>query len=139
MKRATAVVLLLVLLFTLAACTQLTYPDEVRMMFRFLRFFENSSTVNVSVLQKYEVSEAEIYYYMEWSYSSDGDEAHKLLAVYDTQSTLVELAYFEDMESCYHANIQQVWDRLKTQEPDRTFTQAEIDEIVNEAAGLESV
>ena len=111
MKRATAVVLLLVLLFTLAACTQLTYPDEVRMMFRFLRFFENSSTVNVSVLQKYEVSKLEIYYYVEWASPANAEEPIELLVIYNTQTTLIDLAHFEDMEAGLFADEKQVWER----------------------------
>ena len=136
-RKIIAAALLVVMLFTMAACAQWSYSDEIQMMYQVLKYFDDYDTLTVNVLEKYNVSETEIYYYVEWVYPENGDnDTYEFLVIYNTQSQIAKLAHFKDMEAGYKADIKKVWDEIKTQEPDRTFTRAEIKEIIDEAAVL---
>ena len=129
--------MLLVMLFTMAACTQMSYSDEITMMYQVLKYFDDYDMLTVNVLEKYMASENEVYYYVEWVYPENGDnDIYKFLVIYNTQSQIAQLAHFQDMEAGYKANIKQVWDRIKINGPDRSFQYDEIKEILSEAAKL---
>ena len=139
-RKMTAMVSLLVLLFTLAACAQMSYPDEIYMMRGMLRYFDDPDNLTVSVLEKYEVSEKESYYYVEWMYPEDGDtDTHQFLVIYDTQLQLVQLVHFQDMEAGHKANVRKTWNQVKADGPDRSFTHKEIEEIIDEAVSLQKM
>ena len=136
-RKIIAAALLLVMLFTMAACTQMSYSDEITMMYQVLKYFDDYDILTVNVLEKYTASETEVYYYVEWVYPENGDtDTYKFLVIYNTQSQIANLAHFQDMEAGYKANIKQVWDRIKINGPDRSFQYDEIKEILSEAAKL---
>ncbi|MBQ7383953.1 MAG: hypothetical protein IJV72_04090 [Clostridia bacterium] len=118
-----SLVILLAFSLCLAACSSSEFEDEVSVMRSFVK---ERDDVTVRVLDKYEISDSETYYYIRWE-SVDGEE-NELLVIYDKSADTAEEVSLSDMSE----EIKMEWDEVKNARPDRSFSQSEIDKIMND-------
>lgn len=110
-----------------------TYEDEINAIAGFLTHHEDFNSLTINALEKYEVSEKEIFYYVEWQdEKEETKETYELLLVYDRASSLVKLRHFSDMEQGLYSNIKAKWDEIKGN-PNRKFSDDEINKIKKRA------
>ncbi|MBO5415261.1 MAG: hypothetical protein J6A83_01365 [Clostridia bacterium] len=112
---------ILALSLCLASCSGAEFEDETAVM---KAFSETHADATVTVLDKYEISDSESYYYVRWK-SPDGEE-NELLAIYNTHSDTTELVSLSDMSE----EITASWNEVKNARPDRSFSESEIEQIM---------
>ncbi len=95
---------------------------EISVMNKFTEEFEVSS---VSVLDKYEISENEYYYYLRWK-TPEG-ETSEILMIYNSDSDTAKSVALSDMNETVRNN----WNEIKNARPDRSFSESEIEEIMS--------
>ena len=129
----TLTVICLSMAFMLFSCDNSAYQDEINAIHRFMKYHENPDCVVIDALEKYEISEKEIFYYVKWRDTQENsDEVYEVLLVYDTSSTLAKLRHFSDMEQGLFSEVKSKWDNVKGT-PDQKFTSAEISKIKQES------
>ena len=123
------VVLALVLLFIFIYQSKTEYKDEKIAISCFMKYHDDPNNLIINILEKYNVSEKEIYYYVEWMYPQENDnEEYNLLLIYNPNTQSIKLAFFADMEQGLSANVKSKWDEIK-HSPDVIFTKDEIHKI----------
>ena len=127
-KRILASVLLLVLLAFCVGCQKkYDYDDEITMLSRYLKYFDVPESLDISELDKYVVSDRDVYYYIKWIYPEEGDmQSYDLLIIYNPEFQTIRLSFFADMEYGFDADIKNKWDELQQSGADMTFSVEEI-------------
>ncbi len=137
-KRFILLFICAVLVFSLFSCGY-DYQDESNAIRRFMIFHDKPENLIIDTLEKYEISENEIFYFVKWrggeEDENDTSEAFELLVVYNPQSTLIELEHFQDMEQGFSSDTKSKWDEVKNN-PTRKFSPDEIKIIMRKAIGL---
>jgi len=130
-NKGIAIVLVALMLLFLTACReQDDLSEDKTMMMRYLKYFDYPDILQIQQLDKYIASDAEVYYYIKWVYPEGGDlESYDHLIVYNRNTTLIDLAYFGDMESGLEPRAKEEWEKLKDKQPDHTFTESEIETL----------
>ncbi len=138
LKKFILVLMCSILVFSLFSCkSKYDYEDEIIAVKRFLIYQNVPDNLMINTLEKYEVSEKEIFYYVKW-YEKDVDvnnEVYELLLVYNTQTTLINLRHFNDMDQGLYSAVKTKWDEVKGN-PNRTFTAEEINSIKQKAIDI---
>ncbi|MBE6649293.1 MAG: hypothetical protein E7614_07245 [Ruminococcaceae bacterium] len=103
-----------------------------------MKYHEDPNCLIINTLKKYEVSENEIFYYVEWQDEKEEDkEVYELLLVYNPTTALIKLRHFNDMEQGLYSAVKSKWDEIK-ENPNRTFTADEISKIKQTALEIKS-
>ncbi len=134
MKKILCVLLIAFLL--LSGCgPKIDYVAETHMVRSLLQYYEDPALYSIQTLTRYDVSQEEVYYYVQWSYSQAGTSNLDYLAIYDTQTHIVTLAHFRDMESGYFAEVYDQWRKIENK-PTYRFSHEEISRILSDARAL---
>lgn len=132
-KIVSIIILTLFSLFSFSGCNK-KYKDEVIMLSRVIKYYDNPNNVTINTLDKYEINNYETYYYVDWQYL-DEEENHEWLVVYGTNTQIARLMFFQDMEYGFDADVKKVWDEVQDN-PTRSFTESEISSYLEEAIEL---
>ncbi len=130
-NKGTAVLLVLAVLVCFAACrNEETIDADKSAITQFVKYFDERESLQILQLDRWDVSDAEVYYYIKWVCPEGGDlKSDDHLIVYNRNTTLIKRVFFGDMEAGYNSKEKEVWDELKDTSPDKTFTESEIEEL----------
>lgn len=102
-----------------------------------MNYQEDPNYLLINALKKYEVSEYEIFYYIEWQDGKEDKEVYKLLVVYNPTTALIKLRHFNDMEQGMYSTVKSKWGEIK-ENPTKIFTADEISEIKQTALEIKN-
>ncbi len=121
-KKLGSLIAAIALTLVLASCASGgELAAERRVMTEFGKKFH---AAEVSVLDKYEISENEYYYFLRWT-DADGKE-NEILMIYDIACDSADAVPFSEMSEEITTN----WNEVKNARPDKSFSEAEITKIM---------
>lgn len=97
------------------------FSAEIAVMNEFSGEFDAAS---VSVLDKYEISEKEYFYYVRWI-DAEGSERETLM-IYDLKENTAKAVPLSEMSE----ETETSWNEIKNARPDRSFSESEINKII---------
>ena len=132
-KNAILLVIIALSLFSFSSCSKDTISEDVLAMEKFMFFFEEPNDFTINALQRYNVSEREIYYYFEWVYSEEKEsDTYEVILIYDPETQTGVLRHISNFEHGLYPNVKLKWDEIKDS-PDKVFSQQEILDIKQSA------
>ncbi len=93
----------------------------------------NYSSVEITKFERYVVNEDTSYYYCQWSTSDLDDATVNNLLVFDNEQKIGRRVYFQDMEAGFDKDVQAVWEKIKDNNPDKSFSEREINKLIKNA------
>ncbi len=135
LKKLISAVVCLAFTASLVSCLKdYDYQDEITAIKHFMKYQQNPDNLMISTLEKYEVSEREIYYSVVWYEEKEDtdNEKNRLLLIYNPETTLIKLVFFSDLQYGLHSDINSKWQEVR-QTPTMIFTQDEISNIKQKA------
>ena len=73
-NKGTAVLLVLAMLVCFAACrNEETIDADKSAITQFVKYFDERESLQILQLDRWDVSDAEVYYYIKWAYPEGGD------------------------------------------------------------------
>lgn len=132
-KNPILIALIALFLLSFSACSQNAISEDVLAMEKFMFFFEEPDDFTINALQKYNVSEREIYYYFEWAYSNQEDsDTYDVILIYDPETQTGVLRHISNFEHGFYPKVKLKWEEIKDS-PDKVFSQQEILDIKQSA------
>lgn len=107
------------------------YYDEATVVKYYVERFSKPEELEILALDKYDVSNEQTYYYLKIFYPPVSEtEQYELLLILNHTSRIIKMVNFNDLEAGYYDEIKEIWENTKQKEPDESFSQEVIDEIV---------
>lgn len=112
------------------------YIDEAIVLKYYIPKFSDPEELQILAMDKYTVSDEQTYYYLKVFYPPvDETQSYELLLILNHTSRRVKMAHLNDLKLGYFDEINVVWEEIKQNEPDVSFSQEVINEIREEIIG----
>ena len=131
-----AVAIAIILIAGFSAEPKNKYIDEAIVLKYYIPHFSDPEELQILAMDKYIVSDEQTYYYLEVFYPPvDETQSYELLLILNHTSRRVKMAHLNDLKLGYFDEINVVWEEIKQNGPDVSFSQEVINEIRENVIG----